>query len=87
MDQKTSIRWLLKEILGYKHNLVTLEELQSALLSIAQQTDNLSDETQKAILNLESKLEEIKYTTDTDQVYTNSLFFVQQVEKQLLLIK
>ena len=85
MEDQKIIRWSLKELLGYKNGLVFLEELQQTLLTLANQTSSNSRGKRVSILllNLENKLEEIKYTVDKERVFDQTIKYINLVEEEL----
>lgn len=85
MEDQKIIRWSLKELLGYKNGLVSLDELQQILLTLANQTSDTSkgQMLSKLLINLENKLEEIKYTVDNCLIFEQSIKYIDLAEKEM----
>jgi hypothetical protein len=85
MEDQNIIRWSLKELLGYRNKLVFLEELQQILLTLANQASDSStgQRLSKVLKNLENKLEEIKYTVDSEFVFDQTIRYIDLAEKEL----
>ncbi len=82
MNTEVLVRFLKKELLGYKNNLVFIQELQNSLLTLSDQFENRESNTKlvNLINNLENKLEEIRYTVNPDLVFNQSIIAIEEFE-------
>jgi phosphopantetheine adenylyltransferase len=83
MIQNVYIRNLLKEFLGYKARLVTLDELQEKIVLVAQSDESLKREEVEKLLSLENLLEEIKFTVNEKDIFDAVVVKIQNQEEFL----
>jgi hypothetical protein len=84
MEDEKVIRWVLKELMGYRNNLVYLDELQQILLTLLPQISDTTfgREILRELAKLENALEEIKYTVDNHLVFDPTVMVVNQMESK-----
>ena len=67
-----------------RSNTSGIEELQSIIWNAAEQIVALEEkELRRSLQNAESKLELLRFTVDSEQVYEQSLMVIAEVEKQV----
>ena len=84
MEDEKVVRWVLKELMGYRNNLVYLDELQQILLTLLPQISDteFGREIARELEKLENAIEEIKYTVDEHLVFEQSLMVINQTESK-----
>lgn len=84
MEDEKVIRWVLKELMGYKHYLVHLDELQHIILTLLPQISDseCGRKISGELESLENALEEIKYTVDAHLVFDHTLKVINQAESK-----
>ena len=84
-NDKEIIKWVIKEIIGYQHNLIDLDDLQATLLHSAELISNSEYGAKIKIIfgNCENKLEELKFTYNNSDIVNRTQNFLKETEQTL----
>lgn len=84
-DDKQIIKWMLKEIIGYQHNLIDLDDLQVTLLNSAEllSSSEYGEKIKIIFINCENRLEELKFIVSENDIMNSTQKFLKKIEQIL----